>query len=308
MTFLEKVDNVYVIDTNMFGFEHYQSSYIIAGEKIALIDTGIPSQLEVVRENIRKHGFSLEQIDYIFLTHCEHPDHAGNVGTFVKENPGIRVYIHPSGLEYLIDPSIENENRKKVMLPRMAARFGEQLPVPVPNIRFLQDGQVFDLGGGEKLTIKFTPGHQPSGLVIIEEKNKGLFINDLVGNYFEDIDFSLVLTPPRSDVIQAREALLKFMQMPVSRLYLGHYGISHEPRKVMERTLAGIQKIMDIADQCLKNGKPEEIEFRVLASKMPEVETLKHRSLSLFEYTRDELITHHSKYFAGYYLERIAKK
>jgi glyoxylase-like metal-dependent hydrolase (beta-lactamase superfamily II) len=306
MAFATKADNVYVIDTIMFGFEHYQSSYIIKGDKIALIDTGIPSQLETVRENIEKHGFSIGDISYIFLTHCEHPDHAGNVGSFVKENPNIQVYINPSGLEFLTDPSIENEARKKVMLPQMAARFGEQLPVPKSNIKFLQDGEVYDLGAGEKLRIMFTPGHQPSGLVIFEEKNKGLFINDLVGNYFSDVDFSLVLTPPRSDVIRAREALVKFKAMPIKKLYMGHYGISNEPQKVIDRTLAGIQRIMDIAEQCLKAGKPEEIEAKVLASKMPEVEKLKRRSQTLFEYTRDELITHHSKYFAGYYLERLA--
>jgi DNA-binding NarL/FixJ family response regulator len=45
-------------------------------------------------------------------------------------------------------------------------------------------------------------------------------------------------------------------------------------------------------------------ESRVLACKMPDVEKLKKRDLSLFEYTRDELITHHSRYSAEYYLER----
>jgi len=44
-----QVDNVYVIDTNMFGFPHYQSTYLIEGKKIALIDTGLPSQLDAVR-------------------------------------------------------------------------------------------------------------------------------------------------------------------------------------------------------------------------------------------------------------------
>jgi glyoxylase-like metal-dependent hydrolase (beta-lactamase superfamily II) len=289
----------------MFGFEHYQSSYIITGDRIALIDTGIPAQLDTVRRSIQNHGFSIRDISYIFLTHCEHPDHAGNVGALVRENPQIQVYINPVGLEFLTDPNIENENRKKVMLPQMAARFGEQLPVPRANIRFLQDGETFDLGSGEELRIMFTPGHQPSGLVIFESRNQGLFINDLVGNYFSDIDFSLVLTPPRSDVIRAREALLKFMEMPIDRLYLGHYGISREPQKVMLRTLAGIAKIMDIAGQCVKDGKSGEIESRVLDSKMPEVEKLKKREQSLFEYTRDELITHHSTYFAEYYLNSL---
>jgi len=308
MDFTRRADNVYVIDTMMFGFEHYQSSYIVEGREIVLIDTGIPASLEAVKAGIKEHGFSIRDISRIFLTHCEHPDHAGNVGIFVKENPGIKVYINPVGIEYLTNPNIESENRKKVMLPQMAARFGEQVPVPESCIHFLNDGDTFDIGNGEILKIMFTPGHQPSGLVIFEEKNKGLFINDLVGNYFTDADFSLVLTPPRSDVVKAREAINKFLDMPVNRLYLGHYGISDRPREVLRRTLAGIKRIMDIAAQCVKEGKPEEIERRVLASKMPEVEKLRNtRGEVLYEYTKNELITHHSKYFAEYYLKSMRK-
>ena len=309
MDFEMQVDNVYVIDTNMFGFPHYQSSYLIEGKKIALIDTGLPSQLDAVRSGINKHGFSISDISKIFLTHCEHPDHAGNVGTFVKENPNIEVYINPVGLEYLTNPSIENENRKRVMLPQMAARFGEQLPVSCSQIRFLKDGEVFDMGNKVKLKVKFAPGHQPSGLIIFEEKNKGLFINDLVGNYLADADFSLILTPPRSDVIKTRETLINLINMPITRLYLGHYGISNNPRAVIQRALDGIQRIMDIAEQCVREGKPEQIEPRVLASKMPELEKLrKTRGETLYEYIRDELITHHSTYFAQYYLKLLHDK
>jgi hypothetical protein len=112
--------------------------------------------------------------------------------------------------------------------------------------------------------------------VIFEEKNQGLFINDLVGNFFSDADFSLVLTPPRSDVIKARELLLDCLKMPIQRLYLGHYGIFDKPETCIQRTLAGIQRIMDIAGQCVKEGQPQEIEPRVLASKMPEVEKLRN--------------------------------
>jgi len=173
MVFDTRIENVYVIDTNMFGFPHYQSCYLVEGKEVALIDTGLPSQVDKVRAGIQKHGFSLKDISRIFLTHCEHPDHAGNVGRFVQENPDIQVYIHPEGLEYLTEPSIESENRKKVMLPQMAARFGEQIPVPTSHICFLKNGQTFNLGNNVRLKIMFTSGHQPSGLIIFDEKNNG---------------------------------------------------------------------------------------------------------------------------------------
>lgn len=306
MVFDMRAENVYIIDTNMFGFPHYQSCFLIEGKEVVLIDTGLPSQLDTVRSGIQQHGFSLSDISRIILTHCEHPDHAGNVGTFIKENPDLSVYINPAGVEYLTDPSIESENRKKVMLPQMAARFGEQLPVPRSRIQFLKDGDLIDIGNEVKLKIMFTSGHQPGGLIIFDEKNNGIFIDDLVGNYFADADFSLVLTPPRSDIIETREVLMNLLNIPVSRLYLGHFGISYEPEVVIRRALDGIQRIIDIAEQCIKEGKPEEIEPRVLASKMPELEKLiKTRGTALYEYTKNELVTHHSTYFAQYYLAQI---
>ncbi len=304
-----QIDNVYIIDTNMFGFPNYHSCYLVEGGELVLIDTGLPSQIDSLYSGIRNHGFSINDISKIILTHCEHPDHAGNVGTLVRENPNIKVYIHPEGLEYLTEPSIESENRKKVMLPQMAARFGEQLPVPRSQIEFLEDGEVLDIGNDVKFKIVFTCGHQPSGLVIFEEKSKGLFIDDLVGNYFAYADFSLILTPPRSDVIKSQETLLDLLNKPITRLYLGHFGISNNPETVIHRALDGIQRIIEIAEQCMRETKPEQIEARVLASKMPELEKLKKtRGNSLYEYSKNELITHHSTYFAQYYLNLVQNK
>lgn len=304
-----QIDNVYVIDTNMFGFPNYQSCYLVEGGELILIDTGLPSQIDSLYSGIEKHGFSVNEISKIILTHCEHPDHAGNVGTLVKENPDIQVYIHPEGLEYLTEPSIESENRKKVMLPQMAARFGEQIPVPNSRICFLENGQIFDLGNDVRLKIMFTSGHQPSGLIIFDEKNNGVFINDLVGNYFADADFSLILTPPRSDVIETKKILEYLMKLPISRFYLGHFGITQDTKYVMQRALEGIERIMEIAAECVKEEKPDEIEKRVLESKIPELEKLKlPRGETLYEYTRKELVTHHSTYFAQYYLDRFQNK
>ncbi len=308
MEFAARADNVYMIDTHMMGFEHYQSCYIVKGKEVVLIDAGMPPAEEIVRAGIKAHGFSIQDISKIFVSHCEHPDHAGNVGAFVKENPNIKVFINPVGLEYMTHPEIEAEARSRVMLPQMAARFGNQLPVPTSNIEMLKDGDVFDIGDGEELKIMFTPAHQPSGFVTFEKKNKGLFINDLVGNYFPDCDFNLTLTPHRSDIQRAKEDLLKFEKMDLKRLYLGHFGIADNPAAVYKSALAGIQRQLDIGAWCLRDGRPQDIEMRILGSKYPETEKLRQRSEVLFEYTKTELITHHATYFAEYYMKHIAKK
>ena len=301
-----KQGNVYTIDTKMFGFPHYQSCYLVKGDELVMVDTGLPTQLDTVRKGIASCGFSVRDISKIILTHCEHPDHAGNVGAFVQENPDLQVYIHPAGLEYLTNPSTESEARKKVMLPQMAARFGEQVPVPASRVRFLRDGQVLDIGKGTTLRVQFTPGHQPSGLILFDDRQHGLFINDLVGNYFADADFSLVLTPPRSDPFEMKRIIESLVDLPLEHLYLGHFGIVDDVPKVFSRTLEGIQRILDIATTCFEDGKTDDIEGLVLNSKMPELEKLKAtRGMELYEYTKKELITHHSTYFAGYCMDKF---
>ena len=96
-----RADNVYVIDTKMFGFEHYMSAFLVEGKELALIDTGLPDQLEAVRAGIKSHGFSVRDLSYIFVTH-EHQDHSGNVAPLLRENPKIQVLHSPSGLRRLL--------------------------------------------------------------------------------------------------------------------------------------------------------------------------------------------------------------
>ncbi len=307
MEYVNRADNVYLIDTKQFGYDHYGSAYIVKGKEIALIDTGLPNQLETVRAGIKAHGFSISDISYIFITHG-HGDHYGNVAPLLRESPKAKVYIHPAAEQYLIDPLGEIDRIKGLLLPKMIARFGVAEPVMPSDIRYLNDGDVFDLGDGEKLRIFFAPGHQPSGIVILEEKNMGLFINDLVGNYFADADFSMILTPYGSDVIQSMKSLNKLMEIPITRLFLGHFGISDAPQMVIKRALEGMQRLLDIGAQCIAEGKPEEIESRITASKLPEAKKLlKPRGKVLYEYTLEELIPHQSTSFAKYYLDMLEK-
>jgi glyoxylase-like metal-dependent hydrolase (beta-lactamase superfamily II) len=252
MKFAERAGNVYLIDAKMFGFEHYCSAYIVEGKEIALVDAGLANQYEALCDGIKKHGFSISDISSIFVTHG-HSDHCGNVAPLLRENPRIKVYIHPAGEKRLTDPAGETAKLKGLLLPKMIARFGEMEPVPSSRITYLHDGDVFDLGNGEKLRIIFAPGHQPSGVVILEEKNMGLFINDLVGNYFEDADVSIILTPYDSDVKQAMESLKKLMDMPVTRLFLGHFGISDNPKKVISLEGYGLKVVKIVPIVCTPN-------------------------------------------------------
>lgn len=302
MTDAATAENVRLIDTKMFGFDRFNAAYLVVGREVALVDTGAPLSWAAVREAIGAHGFALEDIAHIFVTHAEHPDHSGNVGVILKENERAIVHVSPIGVEYLTDPAIEAENRRQNLAPEMAARFGVMEPVPLSRLRLMSDGDVVDLGNDVKLRVIFTPGHQPGGVVLFEEKHSGLFVNDLCGAYFADAGAAWVFTPYRSDVRQAMSSLKKIEDLPMERLFLGHFGISDRPHEVLEQALAKMQGLLDIGAQCMRDGRPEDIEGGVLATLVPEVEKMgKVRDVKLHAYLKDELTPSLARAFADYY-------
>jgi glyoxylase-like metal-dependent hydrolase (beta-lactamase superfamily II) len=305
MKFMERLNNIYLIDTRMFGFDKYMSAYIVVGKEIALVDTGFPAQLETVRAGIKAHGFSPGDISYIFITHS-HPDHSGNVAPLLRDNPRAMVYTHPLGVAQMVDPSIELAMRKKALPPEMHARIGDMEAVPPDRIQKLKEGDTFDLGNGERLKVIFAPGHQPDGIVLYEEKNRGLFINDLVGNCFLDADAHYVLNPPDSDHRDSIKSLQKVMDLPVQYLYLGHYGISDKPQQVMKRSIDKMQYLLDIGRKYLKEGKPEKIAPEVYGVIMPELEKLRAaRGEALFEYASKDHIATQAESFARFCRENL---
>ena len=308
MDFKDQTGNVYLIDTKMFGFEGFNAAYIVKGKEIALIDTGPASSTEVLRAGIKAHGFSVEDISYLFVTH-EHNDHGGNAGKLVKENSRIKVYSSPVTAEILLNPANHSSWTKSTMKPEMFARFGEMVPVPRSHLEIVKEGDTFDLGDGEKLKVYITPGHQPGGMVIHAEKTNGMFINDLVGLNLADADAHWIFTPPKSDVKQAMESLRKVMDIPVSKLYLGHFGIWDDPREVMQGALGRMQWLMDIGARCVAEGKPEDIEKIILEKLQSEADKIKKvRGEGLYKYVSGELIPHLGKNFSRYYIALHEKK
>lgn len=296
----ERQDNVYLIDTKMFGFDQYNAAYLVKGKELALVDTGGPGGWETLKKGIQAHGFSPREISHLFVTHT-HSDHCGNVAQLLRECPGTMVYVHPSGAENLTDPSISQALRKKFYNAAMFSRFSDMEPVPPSRIRLFSDNDLFDLGGGVRLRVLFAPGHQPDGVVLLEEGRGGLFINDLVGNCLQDADAHYALNPFKSDHEVAIDSLRKLMDLPVSRLYMGHFGISDRPKQVMTRSIEVMQQLLDMGSRFVREGTPERIADRVMELTTPELDKLRSvRGEELHRYASQEHMPSQAKIFAEY--------
>jgi glyoxylase-like metal-dependent hydrolase (beta-lactamase superfamily II) len=285
------LDNISCIDTNFFGFPRFNAAYLVRGEKLALIDTGAMPTIDYVRAEFDSLGVTVKDISYIFVTHTEHPDHSGNVGALALENPELKIVCNPNFTEYLTHPEKEAAERQSLLPPGMPERFGSMIPVDENRFYPVKDGEAFDLGGGEVLKVIFAPGHQPSGIIIEEKKNNGVFINDLPGQYFAEFDMSLILTPDRADPVTAMKELHKLEGKKYDWLFLGHYGICDNPEMVIQGALSRMERLMAIAQKCDAEGRLDELKPTIMELVVkPEVDKLRRlREDSFYVYYRDEL-------------------
>ena len=138
------------------------NSYIVKGEKIAIIDLtqdmadfpgALTSQMEAL-------GVTPDNIDYIIVNHME-PDHSGWLGEFRKKNPAMEVFC----------------TKKAVPLVKAFAGVEE-------NVHAIEDGETLNLGGGKILQFFETPNiHWPETMMAYEQSERILFSCDAFGSY-----------------------------------------------------------------------------------------------------------------------------
>jgi glyoxylase-like metal-dependent hydrolase (beta-lactamase superfamily II) len=162
------------------GYENYVSPYLCFGEKVALVDIGPRAAIPSLLQAIDEAGFHPENIDYIILTHI-HIDHAGGIGTAIKEMKNARVVAHSRAHHHLIDPTVIWKASLDT-LNELAVNYGQIEPVPAERLVVAEEGMKIDLGSGLTLEILMTPGHATHHLSIFEPKERVLLAGDAVGS------------------------------------------------------------------------------------------------------------------------------
>lgn len=80
------VPGVYVIPLGIVN------AYLIEGDRLTLIDTGVPGSDAQILRAVRALGRQPSEIGHILVTHC-HPDHAGGLAALKRET-GAAAYMH----------------------------------------------------------------------------------------------------------------------------------------------------------------------------------------------------------------------
>ena len=134
------------------------NSYIVKGEKTALIDTVDASSSNIFLSKI-KSVIGNANLDYLVINHME-PDHSGSIQFIMNHYPDIKI--------------IGN----KITAEQLKGFYGI-----TDNIQIIKDGDEVDLGG-RKLSFKLTPMvHWPETMMTYDSLTETLFTGDAFGTF-----------------------------------------------------------------------------------------------------------------------------
>ena len=235
-------ENIYLIDARVFGIPNFTSAYLIAGEELALIETGPTKSAPFIIEGIRGFGFDPGDISYLVVTHI-HLDHGGGAGTLVKEMPKAKVVVHEKGARHMVDPSKLVNSSKRVFGDLIDEWYGEVLPVEQDRIMPVNGGEIIDLGKGQRLRMIDSPGHSNHHICIYSEKEKGLFTGDAVGVYLSDSEVLIPTTPPPEfDPDINVETIKGFMNLDLRLLLFSHFGTTEKVKQTLNMGIDWLMK------------------------------------------------------------------
>ena len=145
--------------------------YLIFGEEITLIDSGVWGSDRLIFDYLKKAGRDPKEISTLILSHS-HPDHLGGARA-IQEFTGCVVYAHEAEKHWIEDTERQREERP---VPGFSTLVGG----PVSVDRLLADGQILTLAEKMPCRVIHTPGHSPGSIALYFEKERLLFSGDAV--------------------------------------------------------------------------------------------------------------------------------
>jgi len=248
-----------VIDVNWMGRPKSIAAVLVQSDGVnALVDPGPTSTLETLRAEMNRLGVGVQDLHAILLTHI-HLDHAGAVGSLVKENPRLEVFVHEFGALHMADPSKLLASAGRLYGAEMDRLYGTVLPVPEENLRALEGGETVTIGKRD-FEILYTPGHASHHLTFWDAQDGTAFIGDVGGISVEGDEFILPATPPPDiDIESWNQSLDAIAALRPAKLFLTHFGYANDPDAHIARYRERLISWSAMVKSLLAAGKTEEI-------------------------------------------------
>jgi glyoxylase-like metal-dependent hydrolase (beta-lactamase superfamily II) len=216
-------DDLYYVDTGMFGQDERMAAYLFDGEEPAVVDPGLSSATDRVLDAFEELGVGPHDVEHIVLTHL-HLDHAGAAGFLAERCPAATVHCHEIGEHFMSDEAkLENllaSVRRNV--GTLESEYGTATTIPAERCDPLVGRERVDLGD-RLLEVVPTPGHAPHHLCYYSSADQVLFTGDECGEYLDEV---LIPTtpPPNFHLDRNLESLDRLARFEPETLLYSHYG------------------------------------------------------------------------------------
>lgn len=263
MNIIKANDFVYLIDLKPMGIEDTIASYVLRGDKVAIIEAGPTVSIGNLLSGLEKLRIETEEVDYVAVSHV-HIDHAGGVGTLLHHLPNAKLLVHKRGAPHLINPGKLWAQSKKV-LREIAELYQEIKPVPKERIITATDGMEISLGQNVELKVLETLGHASHHLSFYENKSNGIFPGDAAGIYLNKFDVIVPTTPAPFNLEMTLASITRLAKIKARNLYYTHFGqVSYAVRRL--ETYKNQLKLWAevIIEEMKTEGNPEKIYQKIL--------------------------------------------
>ena len=211
--------------------KRFTYAYLIYGETVTLIDTGIAGSDSFLYQAIETCGRTPEDIKTIILTHA-HPDHMG-AAQAIQSQTGCRVMVHANeravvegtcgSLDHPVSPGLEH-------LISGPARVDRQL----------HDNDIIALDDHVRVQVLHTPGHSPGSVSLLLSSEDALFTGDAFAFAWG--------VPAYQDVRASLLSIRRLQQQCPLNIMLSAWDDPRESRaidQVLARSLEILQKTHD---------------------------------------------------------------
>jgi len=288
MTVQEAAPGIISWDVGMYGFPHCLSAYLIAGEKLSLVDPGPATSIPAVLEGIRAAGYKPEDISYIFTSHL-HLDHCGGAGGLIQEMPRAKVVAHRRAVRHLIDPSRLIQSILEGPGEEWYRRDGPISPIPEDRLITVDGGESFDLGRGFSLEVFYTPGHHPTEVSFLEKRTGALFPGDALGFYQTPKAHLPICPPPVFNLDEALASVQTLLNLPVKAIMFPHFGVTRRVKGTMKRAYQNFRTAGRIIAAALRKNDPDMGKGRLLEWLEPRLALIAERE-GVHSFLREEII------------------
>ena len=222
-----------ITDPSGLKIARFVYAFLIYGEKICLIDSGVAGSEKIIHNYLKATGKSPQEISTLILTHA-HPDHIGAAAA-IKCISGCTVAAHTAEKAWIED--VEQQAKERPV-PGFFSLVGGSVPVD----QTLQEGDVLHLEGGLALQVLHTPGHSPGSLSLRLAEDGALFSADAVPIAGD--------MPIYQDILASVRSIEKLASIPEIKLLLAAWDeprLGSEAYRIMNEGLQYLQRIHSAA-------------------------------------------------------------